>query len=112
MEAYNHKVNHDSHKELGPQEYVVLQYVHALQYVSFCNDERYKDHLAPAVKAFWNEVVEPFSSRALRNLDLSHILGGTMHPNRGGQDSRLWGVGPYCTGLHPLLPNDRKPVSI
>ena len=58
MEAYNHKVNHDSHKELGPQEHAVLQYACTLQYVS-CNDERYKDHLAPAVKAFWNEVVEP-----------------------------------------------------
>ena len=92
MEAYNHKVNHDSHKELGPQECAVLQYAHTLQYVSFCNDERYKDHLAPAVNAFWNEVVEPFSSRALHNLDLSHILGSTMHPNRGAKipDYGVW----------------------
>ena len=29
MEAYNHKVNHDSHKELHPQEHTVLQYAHA-----------------------------------------------------------------------------------
>ena len=85
MEAYNHKVNHDSHKELGPQECTVLQYAHALQYMSFCNDERYKDHLAPAVKAFWSEVVEPFGSRALHNLDLSHVLGSTMCPNRGAK---------------------------
>ena len=92
MEAYNHKVNHDSHKELGPQEHVVLQYAHTLQYVSLCNDERYKDHLAPVVKAFWSEVVEPFSSRALRNLDLSHILGGAMCPNRGAKipDYGVW----------------------
>ena len=92
MEAYNHKVNHDSHKELGPQEHVVLQYGHALQYVSFCNDERYKDHLAPAVKAFWSEVVEHFSSRALHNLDLSHILGSTICPNRGAKipDYGVW----------------------
>ena len=82
MEAYNHKVNHDIHKELGPQEHAVLQYARALQYVSFCNDERYKDHLAPAVKAFWIEVVEPFRSRALHNLDLSHILVDMMCPNR------------------------------
>ena len=26
IEAFNHKVNHDSHKELGTQERVVLQY--------------------------------------------------------------------------------------
>ena len=81
IEAFNHKVNHDSHKELGTQERAVLQYACALQYVSYCNDERYKDHLAPAVKAFWDEVTQPFSSRALWNLDLSHIVGKAMHPN-------------------------------
>ena len=85
LEAYNHKVNHDSHKELGPQEHAVLQYVHALQYVSFCNDERYKDCLAPVVKAFWSEVVEPFGSRALCNLELSHVLGSAMCLNRGAK---------------------------
>ena len=92
MEAYNHKVNHDSHKELGPQEHAVLQYACTLQYMSFCNDERYKDHLAPAVKAFWNEVVEPFSSRALSNLDLSHVLGNAMRLNRGAKipDYGVW----------------------
>ena len=26
IEAFNHKVNHDSHKELGTQERAVLQY--------------------------------------------------------------------------------------
>ena len=81
IESFNHKVNHDSHKELGTQEHAVLQYARALQYVSYCNDERYKDHLAPAVKAFWDEVNEPFGSRALQNLDLSHVVGRAMHPN-------------------------------
>ena len=92
MEAYNHKVNHDSHKELGPQECAVLQYACTLQYVSFCNDKRYKDCLAPAVKAFWSKVAEPFSSRALHNLDLSHVLGNVMHPNRGAKipDYGVW----------------------
>ena len=85
IEAFNHKVNHDSHKELGTQEHAVLQYAHALQYVSYCNDERYKDHLAPAVKAFWDEVTQPFGSRALRNLDLSHVVGKAMHPNRAAK---------------------------
>ena len=28
LEAYNHKVNHDSHKELSVQECAVLQYAH------------------------------------------------------------------------------------
>ena len=83
-----------------------------LQYVSYCNDERYKDCLALVVKAFWNEVAEPFGSRALCNLDLSHVVGKVMCPNRGGQDSRLWGAEPHCTYLHPLLPGDRKPFSI
>ena len=86
------KVNHDTHKELGPQEHVVLQYACTLQYISFCNDARYKDHLAPAVKDFWAEVVEPFGSRALCNLDPSHLLGDAMHPNRGAKipDYGVW----------------------
>ena len=81
IEAFNHKVNHNSHKELGTQERTVLQYA----CVSFCNDERYKDCLAPAVKAFWSKVTEPFGSRTLHNLDLSHILGKVMCPNRGAK---------------------------
>ena len=68
-------------RRLGTQERVILQYTHALQYVSYCNDERYKDCLAPVAKAFWNEVAEPFGSRALRNLDRSHIVGKVMCPN-------------------------------
>ena len=63
------------------RERAVLQYAHVLQYVLYCNDERYKDHIAPAVKAFWDEVAKPFGSRALRNLDLSHAVGRAMHPN-------------------------------
>ena len=35
-------------------------------------------HIAPAVKAFWDEVAQPFGSRALCNLDLSHIVGRAM----------------------------------
>ena len=100
MEAYNHKVNHDSHKELGPQECVILQYACTLQYMSFCNDERYKDCLAPVVQAFWNEVVQPFSSRALHNLDLSHVLGNAMCPNRGTKipDYGMWDhIAQVCT---------------
>ena len=85
MEAYNHKVNHDTHKELGPQECMVLQYACTLQYISFCNDARYEDHLAPAVKDFWAEVAEPFGIRALCNLDPSHLLGDAMHPNQGAK---------------------------
>ena len=83
IEAFNHKVNHDSHKELGTQEHTVLQYTCTLHYVSYCNDERYKDHIAPVVKAFWSEVAEPFGSRAFHNLDLLHIVGKVMHPNWG-----------------------------
>ena len=34
MEAYNHKVNHDSYKELGPPGSTwVLQYARTLQYI-------------------------------------------------------------------------------
>ena len=101
IEAFNHKVNHDSHKELGTQERAVLQYAHALQYVSYCNDERYKDHVAPAVKAFWDEVTKPFGSRALWNLDLSHVVGRAMHPNHAAKIQTMecgttspWFVGP------------------
>ena len=101
IEAFNHKVNHDSHKELGTQECTVLQYARALQYVSYCNDERYKDCLAPVVKAFWNEVAEPFGSRALHNLDLSHVLGKAMHPNRGGPRFQTMECG---TTLHRSAP--------
>ena len=92
IEAFNHKVNHNSHKELGTQEHAVLQYACTLQYVSYCNDERYKDHLAPAVKAFWDEVAQPFGSRALCNLDLSHMVGKSMHPNHAAKipDYGVW----------------------
>ena len=78
LEAYNHKVNHDTHKELNFQECAVLQYTHTLQYVSYCNDAMYRDRWAPAVKDFWVEVVKPFRSRALHNLDPSHLLGDVM----------------------------------
>ena len=81
IEAFNHKVNHDSHKELGTQERAVLQYAHVLQYASYCNNERYRNHIAPAVKAFWDEVAQPFGSRALHNLDLLHVVGKAMCPN-------------------------------
>ena len=81
IEAFNHKVNHNSHKELGTQERAVLQYARVLQYVSYCNNEKYRDHIAPVVKAFWDEVAKLFSSRALQNLDLSHVVGRAMHPN-------------------------------
>ena len=100
IEAYNHKVNHNSHKELGTQECAVLQYAHALQYVSYCNDERYRDHIAPAVKAFWDEVAQPFGSRALHNLDLSHIVSRVMCPNRAAKilDYGVWDhVALVCT---------------
>ena len=92
IEAFNHKVNHDSHKELGTQEHEVLQYACTLQYVSYCNDERYNDCLAPVVKAFWSEVAEPFGSRALCNLDLSHVLGRAMCLNWGAKipDYGVW----------------------
>ena len=85
IQAFNHKVNHNSHKELGTQECAVLQYAHTLQYVSYCNDERYRDHIAPAVKVFWDEVAQPFGRRALCNLDLSHIVGKVMHPNHAAK---------------------------
>ena len=84
LEAFNHKVNHDMHKELPTQEHVVMQYAWALQYVSFCN-KRYKDKLAPAVWHFWEEVVKPFRSRALCNLDPFHLLGYSMHLNHGAK---------------------------
>ena len=79
LEVYNHKINHDTHKELTTQECAVIQYAHALQYVSNCNDERYESRLAPVVKQFWAELVEPFGSQALHNLDPSHLLGDAMH---------------------------------
>ena len=81
LEVYNHKVNHDMYKELNMQEHAVLQYAHTLQYVSYCNDARYKDKWAPAVKHFWAELVKPFGSRTLHNLDPSHLLGTAMCPN-------------------------------
>ena len=81
LEAYNHKVNHNMHKELTMQECTVIQYAHTLQYTSYCNDEKYKSRLAPVVTHFWVEVIEPFGSWALHNLDHSHLLGDIMHPN-------------------------------
>ena len=83
LEVYNHKVNHDTHKELNIQEHAILQCACALQYVSYCNDMRYKDRWALAVKHFWAEVVEPFRSQTLHNLDPSHLLGTVMCLNQG-----------------------------
>ena len=40
---------------------------------------------APAVEDFWAEVVKPFGSRALHNLDPSHLLGDAMCPNWGAK---------------------------
>ena len=100
IEAFNHKVNHNSHKELGTQERAVLHYAHVLQYVSYCNDERYRDHIAPVVKAFWDEVAQPFGSRALHNLDLSHVVGKAMRPNHAAKipDYGVWDhVALICT---------------
>ena len=85
LEAFNHKVNHDTHKDLNWQECAVLQYACTLQYVSYCNDEWYKDRWAPVVEDFWVEVVEPFGSQALHNLDPSHLLGTVMCPNWGAK---------------------------
>ena len=85
LEAYSHKVNHDTHKEITTQECAVVQYAHALQYVSYCNDVRSKNKWAPTVKHIWVEVVKPFGSLALCNLDLSHFLGDVMHPNWGAK---------------------------
>ena len=85
LETYNCKINHDTHKELNLQEHTVLQYAHTLQYVSYCNNVRYRDRLAPVVKDFWAEVAEPFGSRALHNLDPSHLLGDVMCPNWGAK---------------------------
>ena len=82
LEAYNHKVNHDTHKELNLQECAVLQYACTLQYVSSCNNAKYRDRWAPAVKDFWVEVVKSFRSRALCNLDPSNLLGDMMCLNR------------------------------
>ena len=92
LEAYNHKVNHDTHKELTTQEHAVVQYTRVLQYTSFCNDKRYKDRLAPAVYHFWDKVVKPFGSRALSNLHHSHLLGDCMCPNHGAKilDYGVW----------------------
>ena len=103
IEAFNHKVNHDSHKELGTQARAVLQYAHALQYVSYCNDERYRDHIAPAVKAFWDEVAQPFGSRALLQLGPLTCCGQSDVPESCSQNPRLWGAGPHCADLCPFL---------
>ena len=83
--------------------------------MSFCNDKRYKDCLAPAVKAFWSEVAEPFGSRALHNLDLSHVLGKAMCPNWGAKipDYGVWDhiaqiCAPFFQGIESHAPNMRS----
>ena len=92
------------------QECTVVQYAWALQYTSFCNDERYKDRLAPTVHHFWDEVVNPFRSRALHNLDHSHLLGNCMCPNCGAKipDYGVWEhiafvCTPFCEGIESHL---------
>ena len=112
IEAFNHKVNHDSHKELGTQEHAVLQYARALQYVSYCNDERYKDHLAPAVKAFWDEVTPTVQQQSSLELRPVTHCGQSNASKLCSKNPGLWGVGPHCTGLRALLQNGRGPFAI
>ena len=44
------------------------------------------------VEDFWVEVVEPFRSWALHNIDPSHLLGTVMCPNQGAKipDYGVW----------------------
>ena len=100
LEAYNHKVNHNTHKELNLQECTVLQYAQTLQYVSYCNDARHRDRWAPMVKDFWAEVVKPFGSRALHNLDPSHLLGNAIYLIRG---VKFWIMGFATTSCMSVL---------
>ena len=70
LEAYNHKVNYDTQKELSMQECAVVQYAQVLQYTSFCNDEWYDQEIVSTVHHFWNEVVEPSVVRPCVTLTL------------------------------------------
>ena len=102
LDAYNHKVNHDTHKELSMQEHTVVQHAWALQYTSFCNDEWYDKEIAPAVHHFWDEVVKPFGSKALHNLNPSHLLGSWMHLNHGVKIPGTMGSGTTLPSfVHP-----------
>ena len=89
LEAYNEQF----YKELNLQECAVLQYAHTLQYVSYCTDMRYKDRWAPIVKNFWAEVVEPFRSWALCNLDHPPSPGYCDVPKLGGPRFQIMGFG-------------------
>ena len=115
LEAYNHKVSHDTHKELNLQEHAVLQYAHALQYISYCNDARYRDRWAPTVKNFWAEVVKPFGSQALHNLDPSHLLGtvmclnwGAKIPDYGVRKHIAFICGPFFEGIESRSQNEKR----
>ena len=37
LKVYNHKVNHNTQKELSMQQHAVVHYAQVLQYTSFCN---------------------------------------------------------------------------
>ena len=112
IEAFNHKVNHNSHKELGTQEHVVLQYAHALQYVLYCNDERYKDHVAPAVKAFWDEVAETVWQQSSPELRPVPHCGQGNASQSCGKNPGLWSAGPHRPGLWALLQIGRELFTI
>ena len=112
IEAFNHKVNHDTHKELGAQEHAVLQYTHALQYVSYCNDERYKDQIAPAVKAFWDEVAKPFRQQSPPELRPVPRHGQGNASQSYCKDPGLWSAGPHCPGLWAFLCISRELFTI
>ena len=106
LEACNHKVNHDTHKELSMQEHAVVQYAWVLEYTSFCNNEWYNKEIAPTVHHFWDEVVKPFGSKALCNLNPSHLLGSWMHlncgvkiPDYGVQDHIAFVSAPFFQGI-------------
>ena len=58
------------------------------------------------MKAFWDEVAQPFGSRALHNLDLLQIVGRAMHPNCAAKipDYGVWDhVALVCTPFFGMI---------
>ena len=55
-----------------------MQYMKALQYTCFRSKEKYHDKVAPAMVAFWEEVILPFWDNYLHNFDKSEFVGDNM----------------------------------
>ena len=72
MKAYNHKVNHDTHKELGPQEHV-----QPCSMPTLCS--LYPSAMIPGIRTVWHQQSKTSGWRLLSLLEVGLSATWTPH---------------------------------